>query len=325
MSKDGKDDIEDTRAHFKDTFTGYSRTTARNELADSIVGGRTDAAIGWTAELLCSGFLREIWDVILVILCQNIYLANPKLPVYIETRYNYFRSLMRSHSNDLCARNDMKVREVMTEIIYILCVSKKRPKLHIIKLPDDAFDAKHMALTAPSIKYARSVFRKNDPQEIFAATNELVYCLSERDALKSCYWLEWILVLEAQKRKRKDVFRCATRSLPPTVNDKFAGDASWLIWDIIKKEADERIQPLIAKIVNALYNLFSSRYGPSTSRKLRCVYYHCCHLLAEPIDVDTPILADSRSLQDVVKRTNTVYRQLKKTQKNDIGYLSKII
>ena len=321
-----KYEINDVRTNFKATFSGYNRNNVRNELVESVIAGRYDAASAWGAELLCSGFMRDIWDAILELTSQHVYIANPKLPIYVQNRYKLFQMVMKNHTVDLDARNDVKVREVFAELLYVLSNARKRPKLLTIKMPDEAFNVSLMVLKAPSIRYARSVFRNTDPQELFAPTNELVYYLSEGDTLKACYWLEWILFFEQRKQKLKEPFRCATRTVPPHVHDKFSGDVSWLIWQVLRNEAASREPPLIPKIVEALFALFHARYSSSTSRKLRCIYYHCCHLLTTPIEVDIPIVSDTLQMAAAVRSVNGMYAQLKKNEcQGNVEYLKKII
>ena len=48
-------------------------------------------------------------------------------------------------------------------------------------------------LKAPNIKYVDSIFKTDDPKELFLSINELSYHLSKGDSYNAAYWVEWII------------------------------------------------------------------------------------------------------------------------------------
>ena len=60
-------------------------------------------------------------------------------------------------------------------------------------------------LKAENVSFAQSVFRKDDPNELFIAINELSWNMTDniRNATDAYYWLEWILGYEKIMNKNK--------------------------------------------------------------------------------------------------------------------------
>lgn len=322
---DPKDAINDTRYSFKHSFSGFTRANVKNEFSQCILNDKFDLAIMWAAELLCAGHARDIWDVIFTVMSQNINLGNTKLPIYINIRYQLFGTIMRNLDNDLDARNNIKIREYLLEVVYIICTSKKRPPLQIVRLPEEAFQMQSISvsLQAPSSTYITGIFRTSDPKELFIPTNELGYHLKENNMLKTCYWLEWIIQYQQRCTRNKVICKCATRTIPSYIADKYSQDMGWLIWEVIRKESSRRSPPLIEKIIEALYELYCIRYTSQSIKKNRFMLYHACHLLTEHVDLTLPIVPNSKSLNKVLTKVNDVYHQLKKREVQDsTHYLS---
>ena len=328
--------IEDTRVQFtKTTFSHYEKRKVKDELLSSILAGKTENACYWCAELICSGHLQDIWNIVILVMSEYINIVNPKLPIYIEKRYLMFRNYMKEQWNEtnkeLDIRNNRKVREIFVEMICILCASKRKPKISYVKLDmESAYEMSSISdkLQAPHVRYVRGIFRGTDPSELFVPMNELAYHLSKdsMDCMSACYWIEWLLCYDMKNQKEKVICRCAKREMMPEVMDKYAGDIGWMIWEIIKRETKRRNDMLLKKVIDALYFMYSFRYNSSTGRKRKSVYYHCCYLLTELINYDIKLVTNQISLQNVIEKTNIVYRQIKRYEEKDkMDYLKIII
>lgn len=331
-----RETIDDPRslADFKAlTFSGYKKANVKRELLEALLGGKVENSCYWCAEMVCTGMLTDVWNTVIRFLSEYVNMANPKMPIYVEKRYTYFRRLMRDHghSGDLAARNNAKIRELFTELMCTLAVSKRRPKMPMVKLDaEKAFDMHSVSqrLKAPSIKYARDVFRPVDPKELFIPINELAFHVSQesRNGTSACYWIEWILQFEHNSVRNDELCKCAVRTVPPEISDKHANDVGWLIWETLKSEVKRRNAALLTRIVDALYLLYCFRYKAATARKRRPIFYCVCHLLTEPVDVDQKIIENQGSLLSVIEKTNTVYLQIKKCEVHSrVDYLKTII
>ena len=133
---------------------------------------------------------------------NNIHLGNPKLPVYMDMRFQTFKEILQNGylGQEIRLRNNEKIRRLFAEIISILCLSKKKNSLDSIRIEKNDFHMSNIThkLKADNVLYAKSVFRNQDPKELFIAINELAYHLSNnsRNMISACYWVEWVMEFE---------------------------------------------------------------------------------------------------------------------------------
>ena len=193
------------------SFSKYKKSEVRKELLNSISDEKLEAACNWCAELVCAGHYMEIWETIFLLVGKNIHLANPKLPSYIETRYQNFRDIVGGGyvGNELSMRNNPKIRRLFCEIVCVLCFSNKKHRFESVDIDtDDVFDISKLSnkLKAPDMTYAQDIFLAGDPKEIFITVNEFAYSIhdSVKDSLKACYWIEWLIEFDNKCRQKKN-------------------------------------------------------------------------------------------------------------------------
>ena len=110
------------------SFSKYSRCKVRKELLKSLYNSNIEPACNWSVELICAGHYCDIWEIILLFTSRYIQLGNPKLPLYIEKRFQNFRNIISNGyiGNELAMRNNNKIRKLFAEIICVLCTSRKK-------------------------------------------------------------------------------------------------------------------------------------------------------------------------------------------------------
>ena len=89
--------INDVRSetNFKGiTFSVCSKAEVIKILLDNILKSQIEPACHWCAELVCSGHFMEIWETILFYLGKHIHLGNPKIVIYLKSRYDIFQSII---------------------------------------------------------------------------------------------------------------------------------------------------------------------------------------------------------------------------------------
>ena len=315
-------EINDVRSEkqFKGiTFSKFKRTDAKKELLNSLKSGRIEQALHWSAEFICCGCFIELWDIILNFIGKHIHLGNPKLPIYLEMRFNNFKEMISTYNGvGLDIRNNDKVRKIFAEIIIILCSSKKKHSIESIKIKkQEEFDMTTMAikLKAPNVQYATDIFKKDDPKELFIAINEFAFHVSKdsRSSLDACYWLEWILEFENLCKKRKDVCICERRSFV-MVDEKCVKEPIWMIWDVLFKANAEKKSEISDKILKSIFELFCIRYTSGVKKKRKYLLYFAISLLTDTFDSTIDIIENKATVDNITKKINLIYKEIKKNE-----------
>jgi hypothetical protein len=311
-----------TISEFKgESFSKYKKTDVRKELLNSLLNGKIENACNWSSELICAGQFLDLWDIILTFMGKHIHLANPKLAIYLEMRYENFKNIISSGYTDdiLRLRNNMKIRSMFAEIICVFCSSNKKHSFQNIKInKNEEYDITHMSnkLKAPSMSYAQTVYKKDDPKELFIAINEFAYHISpdSNNSLQACFWVEWIMEFQRICANKKEKCICERRLIIP-VEEKFQMDPIWILWELILNYS-KNLESIKVKILNSILKLYCLKYTPGVKKKRRYLIYYAVSILTEKYDTKIEITKDKELVETVVKKINAVYKQIKK---NEIG------
>jgi hypothetical protein len=320
------DDIRSTSDFKGITFSGYKKTEVRNQMLRNMIQGRIEQACYWGAELVCAGQYLDAWENIFHFMAKHIHLGNPKMPIYVASRFKVFKNIMGEglYANELHLRNHAEIRKVFAEVICNLTLSQRKPSFEAVKIQrQEEFDMTHMSdrLKAPSTEYACGAFRKRgDPQELFIAVNEFAYQLAARNMTMCCYWIEWMIEFDGVCKAKKQVVRCDNRDY---VEDrKYRGDIIWMLWDAIMESCEARADAFVKRVMESLLDIFKVKYTTAAAKKRRYVMYMAVELLTESVATNTEIVADKTVLANVVENIDKVYKQIKKNeQKGTTDYL----
>jgi len=312
-------DIRNDKQFKSITFSKFKRTDAKKALLTSIFNGKIEYALNWSAEFICCGCFIELWDIILNFVGKFIHLGNPKLPIYLELRFNKFKEIAHTYSgNELDMRNNIKVRELFAEIITVLCNSNKKLAIESVKIKTiEEFDMTTISskLKAPNIKYASEIFCKDDPKELFIAINEFAYHVSKDslNSLQACYWYEWILEFENLCKKKKELCLCERR-LFVTVEEKYQKEPIWIIWDILFKICNNKTCKISKKVMESLFSLFCIRYTSGCKRKRKYLIYFAIFILTENVNYNKEIIENKAIIDEVTKKINLIYKVIKQNE-----------
>jgi hypothetical protein len=317
------DNINDIRQEFKNiTFSKYQKSKAKYELVNCIYNCKIENACYWCAEFICSGHFLELWDIIILYFCKYIHSGNPKLPIYLNMRYNSFLTILNNgySSNLLVMRNNKKIRKLFAEIICILCYSVKKHIYQEVKLnKNEEFDLTNISerFKAPNIHYIDNIFKDDDPKELLIPLNELIYNLENNNIIDTCYWFEWILEFENICKKKKKKCLCQARTYAPKGSQN---DIIWILWDTIfyysnneNNKKKENIN-IINKIVKSLYELFIIKYNAPIKKKRKFIIYFCFSLIIEKYNFELPLTNKNQEIEAIISKIDNIYKEIKKNE-----------
>ena len=309
------------------SFSKFSKAKVKKELIKCCKECKIEPACYWVAELICAGHYLDIWDCIITCVAKHIHIGNPKLSIYIEKKYDDFREIMflGYQDNEIKARNNRKIRALFTEIICILCFSRKQHEFTNIKIDETHFNMTTLTetgfLEASSMEFAMPYFKKDDPTELFIAMNEYKYSVEKTsNDHKACYWIEWILEFLSVCRKKKTPCLCERREFAP-VDMSLSDDPIWILWEIIL-DLSEKKGKIIEMINTSLLRMFCIRYTNATKKRRKFILYFATSLLTAPFPSNIPLFENKEKIKVIVDRCDDIYKQIKENEiKPDTDYL----
>jgi hypothetical protein len=299
------------------TFSEFKKTDVKNELIKNLYNAKIEPACYWCAEMICAGHYGDLWDTIIGFYTKHIHIGNPKLITYLELRMNNFKEIVFNGYRDqeLRLRNNEKMRRLFCEVMCVLCEAKKKHCYSEVKVKKEDFDLTQMTerFKAPNVKYAESIFQKDDPKELFIAANEFAYNITDegKNSVSACYWMEWIIEFEGICKQKREKIKCERRTFAK-VEPKCQMDIVWLIWDIFLIEAQKR-NTLVQRIVNSALNIFCLKYRSGCHKKRRLLMYFVIEMFTEPYTLED-IVKDKNKIMVIMANINKIYKQIKKNE-----------
>ena len=301
--------IEDARdaVFFKKmTFSKYKLSDVKEKLVKSLVESQMEACCYWTTELVCSGNFLLLWEIILFFFAKYVNVANPKLAVYLEIRFNVFKEATLTCSTELELRNKVVVRQLFAELMCVLCMSPKRLGCDAVKIRKDELTNLQSRMKATNVEYARRFFQDNDALDLYTAVNEIAYSLSSNKVLEACFWIEWFLQYISTK---KPTPRIASR--PYVKGKSLATDPVWILWDVLLSFAAQK-NTLCEKIARSTLRLFSLNYSHGVNDRRKFLFYFLILLICEEIKFDSEMIPEKKTIEAIFPKCSLMYRDIRK-------------
>ena len=302
------------------SFSKYKKTEVSKALLKSLIELKKENSIYWSVEMICSGMFFELWVILINYVSSYIYTANPCLPLYLSKRIEDFKNIVKNGytDNELLLRNNEKIRKLFAELIGVIICSKQKNYLNFVKLKKDAFTVHEMSrkFVAKNTLLIDEVYLKEDPKETYMAFNEFAYNISFdcKNALTSCYWLEWIIEYEQICKKKKTKCICERRAFI-NVDTKFQLSIIWIVWEIILNESKKRGN-FYYKICKTLLDIFCLRYSITNNKKFKGLIYYAIYILCDNIDTNISFInkKDKDLVNIIVSKVDNFYKQIKQNE-----------
>ena len=319
------------------SFSGYRISEVKKCMYNDILQQKLESACNWGSELICSGQIDEVWNIFVLFVSKHVLLANPKLPIYIEERYNTYKNLVNTEMEmstteewgKLEIRNNFKVRELIAEVCAIILFSARKPGIEFIKInTEDEFNVFNITKKcfAPNTSFAKPIMRNEDSKELWIAINEFSYQINNMDnhvpdIMKSIYWIEWVIGFNIICKKNKTKCVCEPR-IKYKVDSRYQVDIVWLLWDALLYYSEKR-GGIYFKIIQGLSSMYCIEYSDTVAKKRKTILYHAVMILTEPFNMGVKII-DSNNLMycDVaIQNIHEVYREKRVNEQGLMKYL----
>lgn len=303
------------------SFSKYKKSEVRNQIIENMIKGKLEPACYWCAELICAGHFMEVWEIILHYMGKHIHLGNPKLVIYLESRFQLFRVIMSkcNYVTEIQLRNNDKMRQLFAEIICTLTLSNRNHSFEPVKINrTEEFDMTQMTdrLIAPNMSFGEVIYRKEDPKELFIAVNEFIFNIvnPKPNLMKACYWIEWMIEFGIICKTKKQPCFCERRTFA-TVENKYQKDIIWLLWDFLLTYSENK-GVFINKLMKSILTLFCIKYTTASSKKRRYLLYFAVGILIETVPTNIEIINNKPILQNVLDNIGKIYKQIKKNEES---------
>lgn len=329
MSEEMKDSttqhaINDIRLYgdFKGvSFSGYKMSDVKKQFLLTMHNGKVEHACYWCAEMICAGHYMDIWECILLYLGKHIHLGNPKMPIYVQKRFDVFKNIMVQglYYDEIQLRNNETIRNMFVEIVVVFATSPKKNSIEVVKINrEEEFDMTMISekLKASSDEFGKHLLRKEDPKELAICINEFAYHIHSSSThipnmMQACYWIEWIIEFDVLCKKRKNPCKIDRRHTIP-VEFKYQNDLIWLIWDAVFDCVEKHNDALQQQIIRAILELFCIKYTTACVKKRRHLLYFVIAMITEPYNKTVPIITDKKIIESSLHNIGLIYKQIKK-------------
>ena len=318
--------IIDNRGCFKKTtFSGYKKLDVYMVLNKSMETKKVENTNNWITECICSLYIEELWNNLLLFAFKIININNPSLPLFLYNKnmifYNIYNNLNLKDlfvSNNL--RNNQIIRNLFTSVSTILTISSKNKrydKYPKFKDVDFNFEIIQKRLTVNTHLLPNDLIHFDEPEELKVIMNEIYYHLKNKIGgyEKSLYWILWIIEWEKRNIKAKNEWKIDYRKV--NVKEKFKNDLMWIIWDVIMLEANNRSQ-FIKRQIKALYELYIFQFtSRKKNKRIAYIVQSICYL-THNIDESIKLVNNPIVLIQVQCGNNLMYKSKKIHEQNNI-------
>jgi len=298
------------------TFSNYRKCEVKKELIVSLKNMRIETSCYWSAEMLSSGYLSELWDILILFYSKFIHIGNVKLCIIFSRRLAFFKTKMKGLKCDIDARNVQSLRKMFSELVTLLCMSKQKITLQRVEILSAEFDLTQIKdkLKAHNLNYF--TIDEDDSNELLIPLNELAFCIESKNTQQAFYWIEWILEYETRCAKAKSTNLKLARRQKHCPLTKYQKHAVWIIWEVFQKL---NVHLIPQEVWDSCLNLFLLNYSATTPKKKIYLLFFVCSLLCEHIDYREKVLDESvySKINIVQDNLQNIYKKIKRQEKNN--------
>lgn len=308
-----KCNIVDNRKSFvRLSFSNHKKSKVLEELITCLYYKKRDDALHWTAEMMCSSYIYDLWKIYIVFYCKYIHVHNIKIAIYLMKKLDEFKMLHKTmNENDLKNNDDM--RNIFFTLTIIFCETKNENTLSSIPF---VFSLENMYdnLKANHVEYVKPFFKEGDPKEFYIPLNEFVYHIDKtKDQTSIFYWVDWLIEYDIYLTKKKKPLFIQYRNLVDFKDEKKNKNIVWILWDIIIHYSKSQ-HDLVKKTIIALFELFQIKYKVTNNKIFKCLMYVSIHLLVSSVNTNIKLIENTSLFKNLYNNTQIIFEEIKKKE-----------
>lgn len=319
-----------TKDFKKITISGYKRTEVINIFHKSIENGKIEEACRWCVELHSTGLIEQIIKEIEIVFLKNINIKNPYYLFYFYKRKNYLNKLLEYYPKKLIifSRNNQEIRNLLSELMGICCLSKKSnifDNKSLPKLGKFAFNYKTIRskLISNDISRIYSYLHAQDPGEIKIALNEISNLLEKDDKTfnKIVYWYLWLKKITQIKNRKCKIgqsnFFCKEYNIEE-IGTIYRNEWVWPLWKIILDFIRFKSK-ILNTFVNKLYFEFKKNYKGMNKKNKHYILLFTLYIISTPVNWKIKIRQKENLLIQICCNINKLYKMIEENLSANIS------
>ena len=206
------------------------------------------------------------------------------------------------------------VREIIGQVVGVLCYSKKNTMDSLPKIHEHEFILENIVHKCPAYQTGyqkiNRFYKKDDPVELKTVGNELLYQLEKKNIQGVFYWISWIINWEKNYTKRVGEYRCSLRTTR-IVDAKFHRDVVWFFWEIVLSLASSN---KIKNQINSLFKIYQVDFTRGKKNTRLPLILNAFQYLTEDINFSIPVMVDVNVLLQIGRNMSVVYGEIMENQ-----------
>jgi hypothetical protein len=316
-------EINDVRksSEFKGiTFSGFKKKEAQEKLIDALKISNIEDASYFSIEFICAGHLFFLCDLMIFFYVKYIHVENPKLSYYLHKRIDVINNMITKdyYQNELSIRNNKVLREMICEMICVLCTQKQNLPIEYRKIPIEDFSSYKILQNVKSTKndLIHHLFKEDDPQEFYICLNEIYFHLVNKNKEECNYWIEWYFEFDNQSSKVSKKYASIRNWVH--VDELFKSDTIWILWDILFDLYQPKSK-VIKIAISSLFHLYCFDFNKTNKKKKKNIFYFIVSLLCinehEKYDLLSMINENQKNIcKNAISILPLLYEEVKKNE-----------
>jgi|688.fasta_scaffold220064_2 hypothetical protein len=310
------------------TISGYKKIEVINVFYNSLFNSELENACRWGVELHSSGLIKNIFDKIELLYFKNINISNPYFIFYYYQRKEILDKLLNKYPKNiiLFSRNCQEIRNLICELICIICLSKKNIIFENKSLPKikdyNNINKLKLKIISKDTHKLYNYLNDNDPSEVKLALNEIINILysSDYNFDKVIFWYLWLRQITITKLKGKNKtdfnFKCSVYNIE-NIGDNYKTDWVWPLWKIIL-DFIESSSNIISNFIKKIYIEFKKEYDGYFNKPKHYQIMFSFYILTTSINWKINIRQHNDQIIQACSNINYLYKNIEDyLHKND--------